>query len=65
MKYLSVVGSFLEFEMKSIQHTTIWLNDVLCCRAGPHNLESGEGTIAAKKQLKATGVDGWGGGIIY
>jgi hypothetical protein len=47
--------------MKSVQHTTIWLNDVLCCRAGPHNLESGEGTIAPKKQLKAAGVDLVGG----
>jgi len=61
MKYISVVGSFLQFGMKSVQHTTIWLNDVLCCRTGPHNLESGKGTIAPKKQLKAAGVDWWGG----
>jgi len=46
VKYLSVVGSFLKFEMKSVQHTANWLNDVLCCRTDPHNLESGKGTIA-------------------
>lgn len=52
-----MVGSFLKFEMKSVQHTTIWLNDVLCRRTGPHNLESGEGTIGPQKQLKAAGID--------
>jgi hypothetical protein len=40
------------------------LNDVLCCRTGPHNLERGEVAIAPKKQLKAPGVD-LVGGIIY
>ena len=57
-----MVGSFLKFEMKSVQHTTIWLNDALCCRTGPHNLESGEGAFAPKKGLKAAGVHLVGGG---
>ena len=56
MKYLNVVGSFLKFEMESVQHTTILSNDVLCCRTAPHNLESGEGDFAPKKQLKVAGI---------
>lgn len=62
MKYINVVGSFPEFEINSVQHATIWLNDFLCCRTGPHNLESGESTVAPKKQLKAAGIRLVGGG---